>query len=773
MKDVERGSNGYVQVVCGAPNVQADMLAAWIPPGVTVPSTLGKEPFVIEPKEIRGQKSNGMLASPAELGISEDHTGILEIKSGEVTEELARPGISFKRLYNLDDAVVDIENKMFTHRPDLFGILGIARELAGIQQLGFKSPDWYTSPPQFESQNEVRLDINVHDKKLVPRFMAVAVKDVNVGQSAAWVQAALTRVGIRPINNIVDITNFIMQLTGQPMHAYDLDKLLVVSKSQPAKLETRMSRKGEKITLLGGKQLELQDDSTVLITSNDVPVGIGGVMGGSDTEVDNSTKNIVLECATFDMYNIRRSAMQYGLFTDAVTRFTKGQSVLQNDKILAYALKFIQDMTGGTQASEVKDERGDLPNGFEVTTSSQFINDRLGEKLTAEDIANLLKNVEFEVQVNGEEIIVKTPFWRTDIEIPEDVVEEVGRLYGYDRLPQQLPKRSIKPASANSLLSTKSKARNILSAAGANEVLTYTFVHGDLIDRVGQNKDNAYQLANALSPDLQYYRLSLIPSLLEKVHPNIKQGYSEFALFEINPVHAKGFVDEDKLPMEDQRLALVFAVDDKNATQNYAGAPYYQAKKYFTELLSELGITDLVFEPAVRHEPKQAISQAAIAPFEKLRAAVVKAKSGEFIGEIGEFRTAVRKNLKLPQFVAGFELDVNILAKLAGHNKPYKPVSRFPRVEQDITLKVKAGLGHSELFSFIRSETEKLQSQRPDDTQASIESLDVYQKDHDSKHVSFRFSLSSYEKTLTTEEVNDWLNQLAEAAKTKFGAERI
>ncbi|HSX53309.1 MAG TPA: phenylalanine--tRNA ligase subunit beta [Patescibacteria group bacterium] len=767
--NVERSEQGYVQVVCGAPNVKEGQMVAWIPPGVTVPNTAGKEPFVLEARDIRGQKSNGMIASAHELAFSDDHTGILVVDI-----ENATPGMAFTEAYALDDYIIEIENKMFTHRPDCFGILGVARELAGIQGRAFKSPDWYlqgqTTGQAQTSQNEA-LEVKVADQKLVPRFMAVAMSDIKVGPSPGWLQSYLTRVGAKPINNIVDLTNYFMLLSGQPLHAYDADKLKTVGKQQGLSLETRLSHKGEKITLLGGKVQELQDDSTILITSHDVPVGIGGVMGGAETEVDEHTQNIVLECATFDMFNIRRTAMQYGLFTDAVTRFTKGQSPLQNDRVLAKIISDVQRLAGGKMASDVKDVHTELLAQSTVTVTAQFINDRLGEKLSGEEMAKLLTNVEFEVQVNGEELTVKAPFWRTDIEIPEDVVEEVGRLYGYDHLPLELPKRSIKPTEHNPMLQLKDTIREVLSSAGANEVLTYSFVHGDLLDKVGQKRENAYELSNALSPDLQYYRLSLIPSLLDKVHANVKQGYNQFALFEMNPVHAKDFIDKDNgLPKEDHRLALIFAAEDKTAKEAYGNAPYYQAKQYLTELLAALGIHQLNFMSATGHEPQAGISQAAIAPFEKKRSAIVKTTEGTFIAELGEFRTSVRKNLKLPQFVAGFELDLMQLLNLQERESPYVALPRFPKVEQDISLKVPAELAYEELFDFMQQNV-----QTPAKSAFWFAPLDIYQpqdnKTH--KHITLRFTISSYERTLTSEEVNTLLDKAAAAAKEKFGAERI
>jgi phenylalanyl-tRNA synthetase beta chain len=258
--------------------------------------------------------------------------------------------------------------------------------------------------------------------------------------------------------------------------------------------------------------------------------------------------------------------------------------------------------------------------------------------------------------------------------------------------------------------------------------------------------------------------------LLEKVHPNIKQGFNEFALFELNPVHAKDFVDNNKLPVEDQRLAFVFVADDKTA-KNYQGAPYYQAKKYLTNLLAELGITNLTFEPSTTHEPKASIGVAAVATFERQRAAYVKTADGELLGELGEFRSSVRKNLKLPNFIAGFELDVERLSKHQAKTKQYMPIPRFPSVEQDITLKVPAELSYAELFDFVWQQI----NEDAKDNFAMLGPVAIYQDDKakDHKNVTLRLTIASYEKTLKTEEVNNLLDSAAEAAKSKFGAERI
>src|SRR3990167_8896886 len=534
VKKVSRDTQGYAQVVCGAPNVEIGMLTAWIPPGVTVPSTFDKEPLVIEAKEIRGVVSHGMLASPKELGFGGDHSGLLAI------DEDIIPGTSFTKAYKLDDHIIDIENKMFTHRPDLFGMLGIAREISGIQNTAFHSPSWYLNPKLIDAQSttaQLNLQVKNDLPRLVPRFCALSIANVSVGPSPVWLQSYLMRVGIRPVNSVVDLTNFVMYETGQPLHAYDYDKLAGGS------LVIRYPKEGEGLTVLGGKNLSLHK-GTIIIADAVKAVGLGGVMGGAGTEVDDDTKNIVLECANFDMNAVRNAAMEYGLFTDAATRFTKNQSPLQNPAVITKAAEDILRLAGGNLASPLIDDKSKLPQLQRINTSSDFVNLRLGLKLSSAQMAALLNNVEVETKPSGSKFSSNVPFWRTDLAIPEDIVEEIGRLYGYDHLPQELPPRDLTPAKLDPSISFKSRVRRTLSSAGANEVLTYSFVHESLLKKVGQDPKNAYHIRNALSPDLQYYRLSIIPSLLEKVQPNIRAGFGEFALFEIGKEHFKGATDQ-------------------------------------------------------------------------------------------------------------------------------------------------------------------------------------------------------------------------------------
>jgi len=751
VKGVKRNKQGLVEVVCGAPNARAGQTVAWIPPGATVPSTLDKDPLVLEARELRGVISNGMLASGKELAIGDSHEGLL------IIDEDVKPGTPFAKVYGLDDYIIDIENKMFTHRPDCFGMLGVARELAGIQQQKFVSPNWYQADTKLQldgRKQSLKLEIKNQAGKLVPRFCAIAIADVRVQPSPVWLQSYLARVGVRPINNIVDLTNYIMLETGQPLHAYDYNKL------KTGVLGTRLSRKGETLKIIGGKQIKL-DAGAVVITDGNQPIGLGGVMGGADTEVSADTKNIVLECANFEMNQVRKTSMHYGLFTDAATRFTKGQSPLQNVAVLARAVECLQEIAGGRPASKLLDDHAKLNTPTPVKVSVDFINQRLGSDLKKPEVIKLLRNVEFIVTDRATELSIVAPFWRTDIDTAEDVVEEVGRLSGYDKLPETLPQRDLEPAQVDPLLRFKSRLRDILAEAGGNELLTYSFVPGRLLENAGQDPKLAYHIKNALSPALQYYRLSLTPSLLDKVHPNVKAGFDKFALFEIGKGHVKGMLDEEKLPKELERLSLVVASKDPKP-----GAPYYAVKELCDHLLHELGIRSATYEPLDSSKKYGTVPY-----YEPLRGANIKA--GErIIGRIGEFKQSVVTAFKLPNYCAGFDLHTDELLELALPNS-YYPLNRFPEIEQDICLRSVSSLSYAELNSFVRSELDKMS--KTHDYHYQLKALDIFQKPQDKAHkqTTWRIELNHPERTLTSAEANKVLDQIAAAAKTKLKAERI
>lgn len=758
--DVPRDDNGYVQVVCGAPNVHADMWAIWLPPGSTVPVSFDDtEPFVLGARPLRGVLSQGMLAAADELAIGTDHKGIIEITENDLPSgaEL-QAGARFAEIFGLDDFVLDIENKMFTHRPDCFGQLGVAREIAGIFGQQFTSPEWYKAQQQFSTAKGLDLMVTNGAPELVPRFMAVAIKDVEVKPSPLWLQCQLVAMGGKPINNIVDTTNYIMLMTAQPTHAYDYDKL------RGHQLGARLARPGEKVILLNGKEYELTADD-IIIADGEGVIGLAGIMGGSNTEVSNDTKNIVLECATFDMYALRKTAMRHGVFTDALARFNKGQSPLQN----AAVLKLLMSMVGGVQASEVfdlkqfSDEFDDYFDGkytpANIDIDSKFINERLGLKLSENDICGLLNNVEIKSHGSEEEldyICIQSPFWRTDLELPEDIVEEVGRLYGFDKLPRELPHRSIKPAPKNPRRELKNAIRQSLSRAGANEILTYSFVHERILNNAEQDITQAYKLSNALSPDLQYYRLTVLPSLLDKVYANIKSGHNEFALFEIGKGHLKSKgLNKEGLPIENNYIDLVYS-----SKKDKPGAPFYVTKKLINNLGKDLGVK-FEFEKIVNHIDKQIL-----ALFDIDRSSLIKIDNGDIVGLVGELKQSVIKNFKLPQYISAASIDIDILQKNMSKNigDSYHPLSKFPSTWRDISIEIDLAVSYKDVLNVVKN---SLKNQ--DDEFISIRLVDIYRaKDSSLKTITLNISMTNYNRTLIATDASRIIENINKAVSVKL-----
>ncbi|QJU08453.1 phenylalanine--tRNA ligase subunit beta [Candidatus Saccharibacteria bacterium oral taxon 488] len=757
--DVPRDEGGLVQVVCGAPNVHADTWAIWLPPKSTVPASFDDdEPFVLDARPLRGVLSQGMLAAADELAIGTDHEGIIEITERDVPAGVELTvGAGFAETFGLDDYVLDIENKMFTHRPDCFGQLGVAREIAGIFHQQFTSPEWYNVIQEFAGGDGLEFEIFNEVTEVVPVFSAVAIKNIEVRPSPLWLQCQLVAMGGKPINNIVDATNYMMFMTAQPTHAYDYDKL------RGSTIGARLARDGEKVSLLNGKEYELTADDIVIADGEGV-IGLAGIMGGAETEVSSDTKNIVLECANFDMYALRRTAMRHGIFTDALTRFNKGQSPAQTDPVL----KQLMSMVGGVQASKVFDtssyDKCIMPDGVHCVdsqgVSNEFINERLGTNFSNDEIADILRCTEFMVEVDESGCEIYSPFWRTDIELPEDIVEEVGRLYGFDKLPRQLPRRSIKPAPKNVRRELKNAVRRSLSRAGANEVLTYSFVHERILKNAEQDVTQAYKLSNALSPDLQYYRLTVLPSLLDKVHANIKAGHDEFALFEMGKGHGKMHgLGEDGLPEASQFTDIVYA-----AKKPAAGAPFYKIRRLVEQLVHDLG-TKLVFKPI-----EEELTFPVAAPFDQSRSALVETTDGMFIGIVGELKQSVIKSFKLPTYVAAASLDMagleTVYAKRDSH---YQPLSRYPSTSRDISLKLPTTIRYQQLLQTLD------EAVRDVGMEVRIEPLTIYQSEHEAaqKTMTWRLTFTSLARTLVDNDITPVMQRIEQTTKDRWGAETV
>lgn len=758
VKDAARDNNGLVQVVCGAPNVTAGMLAIWLPPASIVPESYGdKEPFVLTAKNLRGVMSNGMLASAKELDLFDEHDGIV------VVDKKVKPGSSFADVYELNDYLLDIENKSLTHRPDTFGIIGFAREVAAISGKDFVTPEWlaHIEPTYGQKNGSVNAPkVVIDNPALSARYQAVVMSGADgKRQSPLDIQTYLARVGVRPISAVVDVTNYLMMLTGQPLHAFDYDKVIAVSGGK-AEIHVRSGKPGETLELLDGRTVELATED-IVIAAGEVAIGLAGAMGGANTVIDSNTKNIIIESATFNLYNLRATQMRHGIFSEAITRFTKGQPAALTAPVLANAIQLMQDWAGAERSSEVAEATGTTDKQSAISISNNDVNSLLGTELSVDDIKATLESVEFAVADVSQTILsVAAPYWRADIHIPEDVIEEVGRIRGYDLITPTLPSRDFTAVSPSEFDQLRSRLRSIFVRAGANEVLTYSFVHGDILKKAGQKPDDSYQIENSISPDLQYYRQSLTPSLLQLVHPNIKAGFESFSIFELNKTHPKqrGMTDEE---VPDEANALALTITSRKPGD---GAAYYQAKKVLDFVAELLGLK-LSYNPILQEVPYPTAE-----PFEYRRSAtVVDSLSGEQIGMVGEYKRSVAKAFKLPEYTSGLELDVDAINRaVLQAGAGYQPLSRYPSTERDICFQVRSDVAYTTITSVIDSTQIKVGVNK------AVTPIDIYQSDDKkTKNITVRIRLTPIHHTLTGEETTVIIDQVSDTVVSDVNAKIV
>jgi len=750
--------NGLIQVVCGAPNVRAGIFVAWLAPGAIVPVTFGTEDFKLSVRKLRGYESYGMIAGADELGFGTEHKYIAEI-----APDLAEPGIEFSKVFGLDDLIIDIENKSLTHRPDAFGVIGFSREIAGILEQKFENPSLFEGDFQTQTQvfskkprsNSVQPEIIIQNPELCPRYSCVVIDQTDfikesVSNSVGYRPLTLDHVtlykaGMRPISQIVDATNLTMLETGQPLHAFDYDKFIKLGGSETPKIIIRTAKQGEKLVLLDDTEVEL-NEFDIVIASNDVPVALAGAMGGKNTEIDASTQRILLESATFSLYNLRKTQMAHGIFSEAITRFTKGQPAFGTIP----GLKMCLDKLGVDHISKLTfaDQFATKPTQTKILVSVDNVNQTLGSKYSMKTMKQTLENVGFSVQeLDKSHLEVTAPLWRTDIHIKEDIIEEVGRLLGFDNIPLDLPTRSFKGSPKNPLFLLKTQIRNILSdQIGANELLTYSFVSKNLQQKVGEDLSDSYEIVNSISPDLQCFRQSILPSLLEKTYENQRVGFKDFILYEMNQVAKKSFgLQEDQTPKLESHLAICLEGD------------FYSIKTIAQALFRRLGF-ELTFA---------SFNYPAYPYFEPLRSLnlVLGQKN---IGALGEIKTPVRKLMKLDT-VAALEIDLSPLLDTAHHLCNSHEISRFPSVLRDLTIKTPDTV----TFQSLQDTIKRSLSQNKDFTYR-LEPVSIYRPDQSisSRNCSFHLIFASTVKTLDSSEISAIMKQI-EQNITELGAEII
>jgi phenylalanyl-tRNA synthetase beta chain len=748
------GEDELIQVVAGDKKLEVGDKVAYIKPGGIVPSTFETEPFEIKAVKMRGELSNGMMCSEKELAIGPNHESVLKLEND------APIGDNFSDYYGLNDVVVEIENKALTNRGDLFGILGLSRELAGAQGIRFESPTWYTETNiHIEPQEKcLNFDVNNQAESLCPRYCAIAMTDIEMKESPVWLKSTLIKCGIKPINVVVDVTNYLMFLTGQPLHAFDYDKVIATDTKQAdmGHIVVRTGREKESIQGIDGNIYELNDRNLVIANSEN-PIAIAGVIGGVDTEIDENSKNIILESANFDRYNLRRTSMDLGVVTEASTRFTRSQSPELCLPILAKAVELITQLANGKVASTIIDSYPNPKETSKVSLNIERLQSRLGVDISVEKVVDILESIEYRnIEVTDEYISVEVPPFRQDIEIEEDVYEDIIRIYGYDQAIPKLPKREIYATHRPLILELKKEIRDILSNSGCNELLSYSFTNVEALKLVKQDPNKCFKIKNPLSKDLELMRPSIISSLLEKTKLNTQQGVDKFAIFEMGIPHIKDFLDEKNLPIEEWRLGFLFT----DIGNNIEGNPYYQSKKYLEKVLNKLKVYNLEYTllSDITFDDLPEWLKIITDSFEPNSSAIVSSRVGDskiILGIVGEISSIVKSNLSLNSFSSGFEINLNKLSLIQNTRRRHKSDSKYPYITQDICFIVPNKVTYKELFSKVEQVLEKK------DYRSVIECLDIYKKeDSESRNITLRISVSNINKTLKDKDYQEFREEI-------------
>ena len=730
--------DGSLTVVCGAPNVREGMLSP-----IALPGTRFPDDRVLEKGVIRGVASEGMLCSEAELELGTGTSGIMTLDNGLIK------GQALSTALNLSDSVIEID--LTPNRPDCLSIIGTAREIAAIVKKELSRQD----KPLPVSGKEIyeRTSVSVEAPDLCPRYAARIIENITVAPSPFWLQERLRSVGLRPINNIVDITNFVLMEYGQPLHAFDLDRL------EEQRIVVRAAVEGEVFTTLDEKERTLLKDMP-LICDGKKPVAIAGVMGGLNSEIENDTQNVLLESAYFNPVSIRKTSKKLGLNTDASHRFERGVDPQGTLTALDRAAQLIADIGQGRILDGLIDECGDLPQPQTITLSAKETNRLLGTNVSCGDIQDFLVSVGFHVKEDTTDTLaVKAPSFRVDIKRPEDLMEEVARLSGYDYIPTTYPLIPAEARTPQTIINHRRYIKTIINGFGFDEAINYSFMDKKDCDRLLLDPKDArrslVEILNPLTEDQAVMRSSLLPGLLTSFHRNLSQRSKTSRLFEIGKVFiGKGKTD---LPDEIEMLAGIWTGSRNELLWNTpeTACDFFDLKGVVEGLFNALKIRNISFIGMPEH----------VCSYTKMGVAAQIMADDTPLGLVGEVHPDVLKNYDLKQTAFYFELDMNPLYGMIPETLQARPIPKYPATSRDVTVIIERDIESSSLLAFIRSLKEGLVEQ--------LSIFDVFAEapiPAGKKSVSFRIVYRSHEETLEDDAVNDIHKRLSERLIDHFNA---
>lgn len=676
----------------------------------------------IKKSDIRGVASEGMFCLVSELGFSRHEVGIF-------FDETVKPGTPLVDALKLKDYLLDIE--VTSNRPDAMSIVGLAREASAALGVKFNFREPKVKIKKLDK--EIDLAVEVRDTKTCPRYQTAVMTDFQVGPSPLWLQMRLISIGFKPINNLVDITNYIAFEYGQPMHVFDYDKI------EGRKIIVRKAKTGESIKALDDQTYKLKN-SHLVIADAKKPIAIGGVMGGFDSAATGETKTLVFECANFDPVSIRKTSRELNLYSDSSSRYEKGLHPEGVALSMARAIELAKEVAGAKMASNVTDiyeVKKYKPPVIKLDLLE--ITRYLGVDIPAKKVKEILESLGFSVS-GSKSLKVAVPWWRAnDVLASHDLIEEIARIYGYDKLPEELPDGKLPKQNTDKKLYWEKQAKEIFSGLGFTEVYNYSFVSKAVLEKVGFSADKALPVSNELSEDMKYMRTSLLPQLLENVSANLN-NFSSLQIFELSNVYRPK--DKD-LPEEISTLSGAIVMDEENS--------FFQAKGAVDIFLKKMGVRDYRF---------------AVPDFQSLiwdkNKYLDVFQGDDFLGQLGILSRKIAAKFDINKPVTLFDFSFEKIAKAASTVKTYRPIPEFPAIFRDLAVVVDKQLMFQELVSVIKHELIQVIEYKETFIGRSV--------GEGKKSILLSIEFRSAERTLQSSEVDEIMKEIASQLEQKFKA---
>jgi phenylalanyl-tRNA synthetase beta chain len=732
------------QIVCGAQNFQAGDKVPLILPGASLPAKPGEQPFTIKVGKIRGVESQGMMCSPQELGLPDQVDGLLilspDAKVGQpFAEYLGR---------SAGDVVYDLE--ITPNRPDLNSVIGIAREISAVTGHPLKMPA-VDIPPISVSREKVEslVSVRVDDTQLSPRYTARIVRGVKIGPSPDWLRNTLEKVGIRSISNVVDVTNFVMLEIGQPLHAFDYHLLQGKDGNRPT-IVVRRAVEGEKFKTLDGQERTLTNQ--MLFIADEVkPIALAGVMGGQNTEINDQTVDVLIESAYFNPQNIRATSKKLDLRTESSYRFERGADIGICDWASKRAAQLILQTAGGQVCDGVIDAYPHPVHRKELTLRHHKVCELMGIKTTPTQNLQYLRQLGLQIAIQNadEYCMVEIPTFRVDLKTEIDLIEEIARMYGIDKIPSTPPRGAVGTNAFDVVFDQISEARRLLTGLGLYEAQGQTLISESSAKLVGSN---LVPLQNPLSSDMNVLRPSLLPGLLDSLRHNLSRKNGDLALFEIGRVFTQtnGQIKEERrvaIALTGSRQPLFWSGEDREAKFDV-----YDLKGVLEEFLEQFGLRGLGY--ARRPESTTLFLESATINLGK-----------NAIGELGQLLPALVKQYDLRDAVLVAELNLDLLLARRNPAKTFKAIPAFPAIRRDVAMLVPESTTHEAVLNTVKQT-------KPQNLEA-VELFDIFRGKNvpeGQKSMAYAFTYRNAERTLTDAEVNAAQEKLVEQLKRNLQA---